>query len=68
MGNKKVTKFEIQCITTQQLLKIISKLKPKNSTGQDLLSNKIIKNVFPEIAEAVKHLINLSIKSGIVPP
>ena len=43
-----------------------SKLKPKTSQGLDILSNKIIKLIFPKILSVIKKLINLSLKNGIV--
>ena len=45
----------------------ISQIKPKSSVGQDRINNIIIKNCFPAIIEVLIHLVNLSLKNGIVP-
>ena len=40
------SEWDIHEITENELKKIIKELKPKNSSGYDEISNKIIKNCF----------------------
>ena len=68
LGHKKSHKFTLKPLNEDELTKIISRLKPKLSTGQDNLNNKIIKSAFPPIKSVVLHLINLSLTKGAVPP
>ena len=67
MGSKKCYKSKLRKINSNTLLKIISKLKPKSSHGQDPLNNIIIKQCFPLIIDTITHLVNLSLVNGIVP-
>ena len=54
-----VTEFEVN--------DIILKLKPKNSSGFDEISTKLIKLSAPYIVSSLAHIINLSLLYGTVP-
>ena len=68
MGTKRNYKFSFRKISNLSLLKYIRKIKPKSSYGQDLLSNKLIKECFPIIIDTITYLVNLSLQQGIVVP
>ena len=51
----------------ETLTEHIAKLKPKTSSGQDLLSNKLLKLASKFIIHPLLKLINLSLESGYVP-
>ena len=61
------TKFKFQLIDKDTILKIGKNMKPKSSSGPDNISSKLLKHILPEIAEPLTHIINLSLKSGLVP-
>ena len=46
------------------LVKIISKLKTKNSSGPDNISSKLLKVILPTISTPLCHLFNLSLQTG----
>ena len=48
-------------------MEICKKLKPKASQGLDILSNKIIKVLFPLILPIIVKLVNMSLHNGVVP-
>ena len=59
--------FYLAPTTEEEILKIISILKPKTSTGNDEISSKLIKQSSKIISKPLCHIINLSLSSGIVP-
>ena len=59
--------LKFRTVSEETVLKIIRKIKNKNSHGQDLLTNKMIKFCFPGIIGTITYLINKSLKNGIVP-
>ena len=59
--------FQIQPITVEKTKAIIKKLRNSNSTGHDLLSNKILKKINDTLAPHVTHLINSIIITNIYP-
>ena len=61
------TNFSFTNVTEEQVVKIISDLKPKTSSGLDNLSNKVLKLIKEEIAPILKIIINQSIETGIFP-
>ena len=67
LGKPSLDRFEFREIGCESLLKIIKKLKNKNSHGQDLLTNKMIKYCFPGIIKTIVYLVNLSLNFGTVP-
>ena len=42
-------------------------MKPKSSFGEDCISNNLLKLIAPTIIQTLKHLINLSLKTGYFP-
>lgn len=54
-------------ISRQELLKLVSNLNNKRSCGYDGLPITIIKDVIDVIADALVHLVNLSIATGKFP-
>ena len=43
------------------------KLKPKNSSGPDHISSKLLKKILPIIINPLCHIFNLSLKTGYIP-
>ena len=52
---------------SNEINKIISILKPKNSTGYDKISMNFIKQINTSISKPLTNIINRSIQEGIVP-
>ena len=59
--------FNLPPITLEKTKKIIKNLKNSNSTGHDLLNNKILKKVKNILAPHITYLINTIIISNIFP-
>ena len=59
--------FNFTLVDEYDILKACDKLKAKTSQGLDILSNKLIKILFPKITSVIKKLINLSLTNGSVP-
>ena len=51
----------------QEVSNIIHSLKPKNSSGYDDSSNKLLKELHPVILKPFTEVINRSLKEGIFP-
>ena len=47
---------------------MLGKLKSKSSSGPDLISTKLLKQILPTIIIPLCHLFNLSLQTGFVPP
>ena len=54
-------------ITPEIILETLSKLKPKNSSGKDNISTKLLKEIIESIVYPIAHLFNLSFKTGYTP-
>ena len=54
-------------VTPTDILKTITKLKPKTSLGHDNISSKLVKNSIDHIILPLTHTINQSFATGIVP-
>ena len=67
MGLKVPSTFIFNFIDERDVIEACNKLKPKTSQGLDVLSNKIIKQLFPLIPQVISKLINLSFNKGFVP-
>jgi hypothetical protein len=50
-----------------EILKITSTLKNSNSSGDDDISNNLLKQIIPSICEVLSHIFNLSLSTGVVP-
>ena len=59
--------FNFNKITESETLSIINKLKNKNSSGKDEISNKLLKSIKDEIAKPLTIFINQSLKTGVFP-
>jgi ribosomal protein L30/L7E len=59
--------WSFKTIAESDLVKIIGSLKSKNSSGSDLLSNRMIKAEKYAFAKLLKPLINESIQQGVFP-
>ena len=57
----------IEPVESTTILEIVKKLKPKTSFGHDEIPTKIAKESILNILEPFTHIINLSLKKGIVP-
>jgi len=60
-------KFQIKQVKPGDILKIIMKMKPKGSSGYDLLSNKILKNIANNILIPLTFFINEKIRTRKFP-
>ena len=65
-GNIK-SRFKFRKVNFEDIDKIISKLKPKNNPGSQLLSTKLLKLCRFEFNPLLAHVINLSFTKGIFP-
>jgi len=59
--------INLQFISTKEIENIIKSLKPKNSSGYDGISTKLIKICSPFISSPLAHICNKSLNSGIFP-
>ena len=60
-------RFSLNPITSHTLLRHITDIKPKSSSGRDQISNKILKLATPSLLLPLTELINLSLATGYVP-
>ena len=67
LGTSQENSFFISPTNTHEVTRVIDKLKSKNSTGFDNISNKTLKFFKNEIAAPLAILFNKSFQSGIVP-
>ena len=54
-------------VSLQEVSNIIQSLKPKNSSGYDDISNKLVKELHPVILKPLTEVINRSLQEGIFP-
>jgi hypothetical protein len=54
-------------VSTDELIKTVRSLKPKTSTDMNGISTALIKKCVHSIAGPLRHIINLSLGSGLVP-
>ena len=67
LGPKTDSDFKFSELSEARLFNFIKKMKPKMSIGEDLVSSKVLQFVAPTILQPLKHLINLSLRSGFFP-
>ena len=67
LNNPTDHRFRFQQVSTKEVLSIINKLKYKNSSGKDKISNKCLKSINDEISEPLTVVINESLLTGIFP-
>ena len=61
------SKFKLKCVSETFVLNELKKLNPSKSTGIDGIKSLFLRDGAETIANAVTHIINISIKTGIVP-
>ena len=59
--------FNLKTATIEDISRIIKKMKPKNSKGNDISNMKIIKKLCPAIIPHITHLVNSIIYTEIYP-
>ena len=59
--------FNFSLVNENDVLSVISKLKPKTSSGFDNLSLKLLKQIGPNISKSLSIIINQSFTVGIFP-
>ena len=59
--------FDLKMAKIEDIERIIKKLKPKNSKGNDITNMKIIKKLCPAIIPHITHLVNSIIHIEIYP-
>jgi hypothetical protein len=59
--------MNLKSVSTKEIEQIIKSLKPKNSTGYDGISTKLIKISSSFISSPLTHICNKSLSSGIFP-
>ena len=66
LGERNETCFSFFPISEMRLSKMVE-LKPKWSYGESVVSNNLLKIIYPLIAAPLKKLIDLSLNTGFVP-
>ena len=67
LGNPCEVEFNFTRTTPEEIMEIISKMKPKSSSGLDNISCRLMKYISNIIAIPLTLLINQSLQSGIFP-
>ena len=67
LGPKHENNFKFSELSQIRLYNFIKKIKPKTSFGQDLVSSKVLQFIAPTILRPLRHLINLSLRTGHFP-
>ena len=67
LGSRNESDFQFSELSAERLFNFVKKMKPKMSFGQDLVSNKVLQFIAPTILRPLKHLINLSLRTGYFP-
>ena len=67
LNNPTEHRFNFNVITESETLSIINKLKSKNSSGKDEISNNLLKSIKDEISKPLTIIINQSLRTGIIP-
>lgn len=67
LKNKPSSSFSFQEVDENQVLKVIDSLKSKTSSGYDLISTKLLKQIKTVIAQPLTFIFNQSLNSGFFP-
>ena len=67
LGPDRPEAFKFQRLTPDILCEAVANLKPKASSGPDMISTKMLKSLFPALAPVFTHAFNLSFQLGMVP-
>ena len=62
-----LTAFSFDWVTPNEVTKIVNGYKPKTSKGNDGISMKLFKSIFPSLVNAITLLINQSLTTSIFP-
>jgi len=60
-------RFEFKLVTDEQVLKLIKTLEPKNSSGYDNISSKLLLQLADMLHSVLRLIINKSLMTGIFP-
>ena len=61
------SRFKFKKVETEDIIKVISSMKPKSSTGAQLMSSKLLKHCKHELSPILAHIINMSLTQGVFP-
>ena len=67
LGNRSKSRFKFRSLSNDEVYRILQSLKPKSSSGRDMLSSKMLKFLGNLIVPHLTKLINLSLAKGVVP-
>ncbi len=67
LNNKLNLNFKFKTVDTEQISKIIDKLKPKTSSGYDGISTKLLQTIKSAILKPITIIINQMLTTGIFP-
>ena len=67
LNNPTENRFNFSVINVSEVLMIINKLKNKNSSGVDEISNKLLKSIGTELSKPLTIIINQCLLTGIFP-
>ena len=67
MGRRNFNSIFLVSTHREEIIKIVSNLNDKKSSGLDDIDNRLLKNIIEHIVDPMVHIINLSISNGIVP-
>ena len=67
LGEPVNNEFHFKYISENAIYTSLRNLKSKSSVGKDGISMKMLKEIMPSIIEPVKHLFNLSLRTGFIP-
>jgi hypothetical protein len=67
LGTPHTQEFKFCEMSEIRILNFIKSMKSKSSYGEDCISNNVLKLIAPTIIQPLKHLINLSLKTGFFP-
>ena len=67
LNNPTEHRFNFNVITESETLSIINKLRSKNSSGKDEISNNLLKSIKDDIGKPLTIIINQSLRTGIFP-
>jgi hypothetical protein len=65
--NVKAGDFALTSVKEEEILKLLKNVSTKKATGLDSLPARFLKDASENIVSPISHIINLSVKTGIVP-
>ena len=67
LGAPNTEEFKFTEMSEIRILNFIKNMKPKLSFGEDCISNNVLKLIAVTVIQPLKHLINLSLRTGYFP-